>query len=227
MAAGSRGAAAFAAWRTALTRRLCAEPVLAPLLDDSAHGPLFAPYLDAARPASAWPSSRWPTRGTPFGIDVRRLATEALDDAAGHPDAWGDTHVFGPTHALPPRRRRPRATRRCRSRRCPATSTPCAAPAGCPAITDEAYRGSVARYVWDLADRAQQRLGGADGRLGRPAVAAPPRPARAWAEAPAAARSSSDWETAHPDGESRTVDQLLLEPRLARRGCRCSARCGR
>ena len=35
MAAGSRGAAAFAAWRNALTTRLCAEPVFAALRDSS------------------------------------------------------------------------------------------------------------------------------------------------------------------------------------------------
>ena len=49
---------------------------------------------------SASPSRRWSPRGTPFGIDVRRLATAALDDAADHPATWGETHVLGPTHGF-------------------------------------------------------------------------------------------------------------------------------
>ena len=31
---------------------------------------------------------------------MRRLATLALEDAAGHAEAWGDTHVFSPTHGF-------------------------------------------------------------------------------------------------------------------------------
>jgi penicillin G amidase len=152
MAAGSGGAAAFAAWRSALTVRLCAEPALAPLRDATGHGPLFAPYLSLEASVGL---ALEPLAGarTPYGLDVRRLATLALEDAAGHPDAWGDTHVFGPTHAFdladvdldPP-------------------EVPVTAVSGdvdtvrctgwLPGLTDDAYRGSVARYAWDLADPA-------------------------------------------------------------------------
>ncbi|HET6938818.1 MAG TPA: penicillin acylase family protein, partial [Nocardioides sp.] len=97
MAAGSSGAAAFAAWRSALTTRLCAEPPLAPLLDASVHGPLFAPYLSLEASVGLALEPLVNAR-TPFGLDVRRLATLALEDAADHPDVWGETHVFGPTH---------------------------------------------------------------------------------------------------------------------------------
>ena len=150
MAAGSRGAAAFAAWRSALTERLTAEPVLAPLLDDGVHGPLFAPYLSLAASVGLALEPLVDAR-TPYGIDVRRLATLALDDAAGHPEAWGDTHVFGPTHGFD---------------LADADLEPPAVPAApvsgdvdtvrctgwLPGLTDEAYRGSVARYAWDLAE---------------------------------------------------------------------------
>ena len=67
--------------------------------DDGVHGPLFAPYLSLAASVGLALEPLVDAR-TPFGIDVRRLATHALDDAAGHPEAWGDTHVFGPTHAF-------------------------------------------------------------------------------------------------------------------------------
>jgi penicillin amidase len=151
MAAGSRGAAAFAAWRTALTRRICAEPALAPLVDDSVHGPLFAPYLDLAASVGL-ALEPLANADTPFGIDLRRLATEALNDAAGHPDAWGDTHVFGPTHGFhladadldPPELPVTAVSGDIDTVRC---------TGWLPSITDEAFRGSVARYVWDLADR--------------------------------------------------------------------------
>ncbi|MBJ7356782.1 penicillin acylase family protein [Nocardioides sp.] len=152
MDADSAGAAAYAAWRTALTRRLVAEPAFADLRDNGVHGPVFAPYLDI----TAWVGLALETilaasaAARPFGIDVRRLATLALDDAVGHPATWGDTHVLGPTHGfdlgdddlVAP----------------PVPAVPVSGDIDCvrctgslPAITDECYRGSVARYVWDLS----------------------------------------------------------------------------
>ena len=209
MAAGSAGAAAFAAWRSALTTRLCAEPVFAPLRDDSVHGPLFAPYLVARRPASGWPSSRWSTRGTPFGIDVRRLATEALEDAAGHPDAWGDTHVFAPDPRLRPGRRGPRA----------------AGGAGHAGVRRHRHRA-----LHRLAAGAHRR---GLPRLGRPLRLGPRRPraaAAGWCRwAPRATPGRRTTSTSSRPGPtpgccrsswtgsgspSRTVTQLLLEPRL-------------
>jgi penicillin amidase len=149
MDADSAGAAAFAAWRSALTRRLVDEPALAGLTDSSAHGPVFAVFLDL----TAWVGLALETlvaAGEPFGIDVRRLATAALDDAAGHPPTWGTTHVFGPTHAFD-----------LGDEDLVAPEVPAVAVSGdidcvrctgsLPAITDACYRGSVARYVWDLS----------------------------------------------------------------------------
>ena len=149
MEADSAGAAAFAAWRTALTRRLVEDPALAGLRDSSVHGGVFALFLDL----TAWVGLALETivaAGEPFGIDVRRLATAALDDASGHPPTWGATHVLGPTHAfdlgdddlVAPE----------------VPAVPVSGDFDCvrctgslPAITDECYRGSVARYVWDLS----------------------------------------------------------------------------
>jgi len=148
MDADSADAARFAAWRNALVRRIAAEPVFAPLLEPFAD-PVHAPWLDVTgRIGLALPTLV--AAGTPFGIDLAALARLALDDSRDHPATWGETHVATPVHAF--------------------EVTGLAAPevprlpvdgdADCvrctgslPGVTDEAYRGSVARYVWDLADR--------------------------------------------------------------------------
>lgn len=90
--------------------------------------------------------------GAPFGLDLPALARGALDDAAGHSATWGATHVVTPVHAFdvaatdmePP----------------PVPPLPLSGDADCvrctgsvPGLTDACWRGSVARYVWDLADR--------------------------------------------------------------------------
>ncbi len=176
MAAGSRGAAAFAAWRSALTRRICAEPVLAPLLDDTVYGALLAPYLTLAGHVGL-ALEPLADAGTPYGIDVRRLAVEALEDAAGHPEAWGETHVFSPLHAFD-------------TADADLVAPPVPVGAGVGRRGHGAVHGLAARRHRRGLPRlggplrvgpggpVGERLGGADGRLGRPAVTAPPRPAR-------------------------------------------------
>lgn len=198
MAAGSAGAAAFAAWRSALTVRLCAEPALADLRDATAHGPLFAPWLDltasvglALEPLAA--------AGTPYGVDLRALATAALDDAAAHAPDWGSTHVFAPLHAFdvadddlePP-------------------AVPATGLAGdtdtvrctgwLPGLTDAAYRGSVARYAWDLADPAASGWVVPMGASGDPRSAHHLDQHEAWADA-RLVPVVLDWDALTPAGE--------------------------
>ena len=148
MDADSPTAAAFAAWRSALVRRIAAEPVFAPL-HEPRHSPLFAPWLDVTtRIALALPNLA--AAGTPYGIDVAGLARLALDDSREHPPTWGDTHVVTPVHAF-----------ELHGMEAPAVpALPVSGDSDCvrctgsyPGQTDECYRGSVARYVWDLADR--------------------------------------------------------------------------
>ncbi|MCD4527435.1 penicillin acylase family protein [Nocardioides sp. cx-173] len=148
MRADSREAGAFAAWRSALVRRIAAEPVFTPL-HESRHDPVLRSWLDVtARIALALPSLV--AHGTPYGIDLARHAREALAETAGVDATWGETHVATPVHAfeahglVPP----------------PLPALPVSGDSDCvrctgslPGITDEAFRGSVARYVWDLADR--------------------------------------------------------------------------
>lgn len=148
MDADSPTAARFAAWRNALVRRIAAEPVFAPLHEPTPD-PVHAPWLDVtARIGLALPSLV--AAGTPFDLDLKRLALLALDDARDHPPTWGATHVATPVHAFELHGLTPPEL----------PLLPVDGDGDCvrctgslPGVTDEAYRGSVARYVWDLADR--------------------------------------------------------------------------
>ncbi|MEZ0578530.1 penicillin acylase family protein [Nocardioides sp. MH1] len=159
MAADSAQAARYAAFRSALVRRLCEQPVFADLFDPPAahrHEEVFSPWLNATyRLGLALPRlANEAVAGTrPFGVDLRALAQDALAEVDGGevPATWGETHVTDPLHwfgllvdrdfdALP--------------------RLPLSGDADCvrccvsyPAISDACSRGSVARYVWDLADR--------------------------------------------------------------------------
>lgn len=151
MAATSVGAAAFAAWRSALVVRLAAEPVFAPLLEE-VHDRLFAPWLDAAGRIGLALETLYDA-GAPYGIDLVAHARAALADAAGHPATWGTTHVVTPAHAFDVASLDLEAP--------PIPALPVSGDTDCvrctgsvPGLTDACYRGSVARYVWDLADRS-------------------------------------------------------------------------
>ncbi len=177
MDAASAPAARFAAWRSALVRRLAERPVFAGIADpapEHRHGPLFAGGMGLAqRLGLALPTLAAEALAgrTPFGIDLRALARAALDDVAAAEDAgevpgtWGETHVAQPVHALAaygfdagipflPVSGDQDAVRTMGS---------------FPGVSDVATRGAVARYVWDLADRDAGGWvvpTGADGRPG-------------------------------------------------------------
>ncbi|HEU5035565.1 MAG TPA: penicillin acylase family protein [Nocardioides sp.] len=138
MDATSPGAAAFAAWRSALTRRVAAEPVLAPLAEPLVDDPELAPWLTVTAHVALALGALVEARA-PFGIDLPALATAALVDAAGHPAVWGETHVVAPVGE-------------------PVPALPLSGDIDCvrctssqPGVTDACARASVARYVWDLA----------------------------------------------------------------------------
>ncbi|MET0525400.1 MAG: penicillin acylase family protein [Nocardioides sp.] len=151
MDAESPGAAAFAAWRSALVSRLSVEPVFGPLAEPLTDDQVLAPWLDpTARIGGA--VEGLVAADKPFDIDLVRLASEALDDAAGHPDTWGESHVLTTIHAFElfaPDLAAPAVP-----------EVPVSGDIDCvrctgsqPGLADECWRGSVARYVWDLADR--------------------------------------------------------------------------
>ncbi len=69
-----------------------------------------------------------------------------------------------------------------------------------PGITDEAYRGSVARYVWDLDDRARSGWVVPMGASGDSRSSHHLDQLEAWAEA-RLLPVELDWERLTPDGE--------------------------
>ncbi len=117
---------------------------------------------------------------------------------------WGDLHVPAPLQPLPTPMRNPDLSPD------PADLAPGVTPApvsgnnetvrctgGSPGVAPTAYRGSVARYVWDLSDRANSRWGvpfGADGRPGSPHF---DDQHATWADARTAA-VVTDWDRLHP-----------------------------
>ena len=155
MAADSRDAGAFAAWRTALVHRLAAHPDLAPLLEPSEFDPLFAPWTDPlGRIGRAWDR---------LAVRYPDGAAAALDEVAAGPDpgTWGSRHVLFPIHVVP------------------ATALPfpvelsgdidCVlATSSVPGVSDACWRGPGARYVWDLSDRSRSRWIVPFGASGRP-----------------------------------------------------------
>ncbi|TQM57253.1 penicillin acylase family protein [Humibacillus xanthopallidus] len=159
----SHGAALFSAWRTALVRWFTAQPQLAALQRPTGHSRIFASWLDVdGQVGAGWHSL---VRGAPqIGIDVAAGACEALDRVAaevGPDEVWGDRHRLDPLHQLDG------ATS---PDGIPLRGVPSVAPdpvpgdKGCvlaassaPGVTERAYGGPVARYVWDLADRDASR----------------------------------------------------------------------
>jgi penicillin amidase len=147
MAADSAEAGAYAAWRSALARRLFESPVFAPLRAPSGYDELFTPWTD--------PLGRigLALDGIVSTVDAREAATLALADvAAGDPPGvWGRRHTLFPVRldvGVP----------------VPALAvrlggdTDCVlATSSVPGVSDACWRGPVARYVWDVNDRANSR----------------------------------------------------------------------
>ncbi|GAB2763009.1 hypothetical protein GCM10027020_14140 [Nocardioides salsibiostraticola] len=149
MDADSAQAASFAAWRSALVRRIAAEPALAGLHEAPDVDPVFRAWLDVTqRIALALPSLV--AAGRPFGIDLPALAAAALEDSRDHTGTWGDTHVFDPTHAFDLMGLRPPEVPRVRLS---GDNDTVMAAGSLPGQSDACFRGAVARYVWDLEDR--------------------------------------------------------------------------
>ncbi len=155
----SRGAALFSMWRTALVRWFTEQPQLAPLQRPTGHSPIFAAWLDVdGQVGAGWHSLV--RGGHRIGIDPAEGARVALDRVAVQRrpgEVWGERHRLDPLHALDlVAARDGRALVGVPS--VPAHPVPgdkgCVlAAASAPGVTDRAYGGPVARYVWDLADR--------------------------------------------------------------------------
>lgn len=170
MAAESPRAAAFAAWRAAFVRSLASAPLLVPLARPSGHSPLFSPWLNPVSRVG-FALDTIVAKGDEAGLDVAGAAAEALEVAAALPSSasWGQRHTVLPLHALADFPASGAA----------APAVPAAALSGdtncvlstesLPGVTDVSFRGPVARYVWDLADRSKSRWIVPFGASGNPA----------------------------------------------------------
>lgn len=165
--ADSEGAAVFAAWRHALVGWLRDHEALTPLRPPSGHSSVFAAWLDlTVQIGYTWLSAA--RSAGRLGIDIAAGAAVALEAVArqGVSGAvWSDGHHFDPVHALDLIGLAPVVK-----------APPLSGDKGCvlaagstPGVADACYVGPVARYVWDLSDRAASRWVvplGAGGRVG-------------------------------------------------------------
>ncbi|MEU5624159.1 penicillin acylase family protein [Streptomyces tendae] len=153
MDADSADAAAYAAVRSAVVRRLAAHPALASAAVAPAYPEVLQPWL-ALVPRVAYALEHLLRADDLYGIDRAATVRAALEEVAGRPPAgpWGDTHRLAPWRALPDADTAHGDE--------PGLSGDhdcvlCTSPV--PGLTDRAARGPAARYVWDLADRENSR----------------------------------------------------------------------
>ncbi|MFF9856958.1 penicillin acylase family protein [Streptomyces tendae] len=153
MDADSADAAAYAAVRSAVVRRLAAHPALASAAVAPAYPEVLQPWL-ALVPRVAYALEHLLRADDLYGIDRAATVRAALEEVAGRPPAgpWGDTHRLAPWRALPDGDTAHGDE--------PGLSGDhdcvlCTSPV--PGLTDRAARGPAARYVWDLADRENSR----------------------------------------------------------------------
>lgn len=202
MDADSDAAGAYAAVRGALARRLAAEPALVALGAPHGLGALFDPWFGVrGRVATVVPALLdAPARGVDLGIDAEALVRAALAEVAAGPvpGAWGERHTVLPAHVLDD---------------VPGAAAPVVVPVplggdqdtvrctgSVPGVTDRAYRGSVARWVWDLADRGRSRWGVPFGASGDPASPHFTDQHATWATA-GTVEVTTAWDALRPDDD--------------------------
>lgn len=157
--ADSEGAAVFAVWRHHLVLWLARHPALVALHAPTGHSSLFDGPLDVTvQVGVAWQSL---ARGAGArGVDVAEGVRWALETAvtdvshpgSGVPTTWGRRHTLAPAHPLEPLPGLPHVLAS------PSGDQGCVLAAGStPGVSDDCTIGPVARYVWDLSDRAASR----------------------------------------------------------------------
>ncbi|MDX3784155.1 penicillin acylase family protein [Streptomyces europaeiscabiei] len=141
-------AAAYAALRGAVVRRLVAEPAFAALTVPPTYPEVFRPWLSLTV-RIGFALEHLLRAEELYGIDRAGLVREALEEVAGAGSGrWGDRHRLVPWRALP-------------GDDPDASYEPGLAgdhdcvlcTSAVPGITDLSARGPAARYVWDLARR--------------------------------------------------------------------------
>jgi penicillin amidase len=212
--ADSTDAALYMRWRDALAHRLAAHPVFAPLHEPHGQDPALAGVLGGFFdvPTAVGAGLARILAADWLAIDAAAEASAALLEATriavgqragqGEP-TWGELHVPDPLLPVP-------VSVPVAVAGLAAASTAAITPApvsgnnetvrctgGSPGVAPTAYRGSVARYVWDLADRANSRWGVPFGANGRPGSPHFDDQHATWADA----RTTpvvTDWDRLHP-----------------------------
>ncbi len=143
----SAAAAAYVAVREALVARLATAPPFDGLAGADPYGPLYAGWFHVPTQLYLSLANLTSPEGRAVVPDLDAHLAAALDDVAAlEPGEWGARHRFRPFHVLgasygfalpaePP----------------VGGDNDCVRCTGSVPGTDVAFRGSVARYVWDLA----------------------------------------------------------------------------
>jgi penicillin amidase len=148
MDAGSTEAAAYAAVRGAVVRRLAAHPAFAALTSPPAYPEVFRPWLSLTVRVG-FALEHLLSAEELYDVDRSAIAREAVEELAGTPfGRWGDTHRLAPWRAL--------SGGESEEYDEPGLSGDhdCVlCTSAVPGVTDLSARGPAARYVWDLARR--------------------------------------------------------------------------
>ncbi|MFF1393275.1 GNAT family N-acetyltransferase [Streptomyces sp. NPDC058287] len=149
MDADSADAAAYARVRSAVVRKLAAHPAFAPLTGmGEAYPEVFRPWL-ALAPRIAYALETLLTTDQFPDVDRETVVREAVEEVAGAAatgETWGDRHRLAAWRALPDGDEVGPGL--------PGDHDCVLSTSSVPGITDLSARGPAARYVWDVADRA-------------------------------------------------------------------------
>ncbi|MFE2988004.1 GNAT family N-acetyltransferase [Streptomyces sp. NPDC059262] len=149
MDADSAGAAAYARVRAAVVRKLAAHPAFAPLTGTGeAYPEVFRPWL-ALAPRIAYALETLLTTDQFPDVDRETVVREAVGEAAAATATgvtWGDRHRLATWRALPDGDEAAPGL--------PGDHDCVLSTSSVPGVTDLSARGPAARYVWDVADRA-------------------------------------------------------------------------
>ena len=139
----STTAAAYVSVRDELVERIASLPELAALRGGSAYGQLFEPWFELSVHVYLSLPNLLSGRGRQLLTGLERLLAASVEAvAADRPGTWGERHRYRPLHALGDELADAPGL---------AGDNDCVRCTGALPGVPFAHRGSVARYVWDLA----------------------------------------------------------------------------
>lgn len=196
MDAASVPAGAYAAWRSALVQRVAAHPALAGLSAPHGYGAVYDPWFGVLGRVAAG-LHRLLAHPALAG-DADAIARDALAEvAAAGVEPWGGSHRLLPLHALadvagvadPGAGLDVALSGDIDTVRCTGST---------PGLSARSWRGSVARWAWDIADRERSLWSVPFGASGDPAAPHFADQLTAWTDA-VPTRVVTDWESLVPD----------------------------